>query len=702
MSGCSHPCCGDLKNQAAPIDIQIGGHMRTLLFLCLFLNPLFGETLSLDGRWFFQSDPQNSGLDSGWMNPAHDCTEWRDVTVPHTWQVDPGFEDYFGVAWYRRSFSLDALPGSRLKLEFDAIYRDATVWVNGKMSGEHTGSGWTPFSLDAPVSKTGTYEIIIRVDNRFSEKVIPWMDSFDWANDGGIIRSVRLHILPASSVQQMLVSAKPAENLKEAIIQCKIRFENPAGHRVRLRIFDPSGNLVAQDIRKGKEKIDWVSTVKNPDLWHFDIPRLYRLQSDLIDKDQIIHSKSEIFGIYSIEVRDGYYWLNGEPMRLMGVEWMPGSDPRYGMAESPETMRGILEDMKRLNCIITRFHWQQDRSVFEFCDRNGMLLQEEVPTWGPRTQLAELHGIQEQHMREMIPAHFNHPSIYAWGLCNEISGHGSEGHAFVSNGVRIARELDPGRLLTYASNQLQHNAGLDASSLVDFVEWNDYYESWYRGDLNSLEENLKTIEAAFPDKSLVISEYGLCECSPDNPIGDPRRIEILQTHTDMYRKFKQVAGAIFFDYNDYRTHIGDKGHGAYKQRVHGVVDVLGRRKPSWEILRQEMSPVKRLEMAPPKKEGKQASAAIVIVTRSLQNDMPAYTLRNYDLLWTAYNQDNQPIEGGRFRLPDLTPGTRFQQVIKWPAFDKLKRIQVALYRPTGYSVIDDSWDIEGSTETSSL
>ena len=72
-----------------------------------------------------------------------------------------------------------------------------------------------------------------------------------------------------------------------------------------------------------------------------------------------------------MEVKEGRYFLNGEPMRLMGVEWMPGSDPRYGMAESPEFMRSVLRDMKALNCLITRFHWQQDDSVFEFMDREG-------------------------------------------------------------------------------------------------------------------------------------------------------------------------------------------------------------------------------------------------------------------------------------------------------------------------------------------
>ena len=88
----------------------------------------------------------------------------------------------------------------------------------------------------------------------------------------------------------------------------------------------------------------------------------------------------------------------------------------------------------------------------------------------------------------------------------------------------------------------------------------------------------------------MVSEYGLCECNPKNPTGDPRRIEILRDHTRVLREHACVGGAIFFCYNDYRTHIGDKGIGALRQRVHGVVDVYGERKPSFEALRNGIEP----------------------------------------------------------------------------------------------------------------
>jgi beta-glucuronidase len=107
---------------------------------------------------------------------------------------------------------------------------------------------------------------------------------------------------------------------------------------------------------------------------------------------------------------------------------------------------------------------------------------------------------------------------------------------------------------------------------------------------------LEEIHRAFPHKPIVISEYGYCACTPDRPENDLVRIRILREHDDPYRQYPFVGGAVFFCYNDYRTHMGDKGIGVLKQRVHGVVDVYGACKASFEALRQEASPVQALRL----------------------------------------------------------------------------------------------------------
>jgi len=657
------------------------------------------RVVSLNGTWRFTADGKNEGMAAGWFEQKYDRSNWQEVEVPHTWQVMNGLEGYYGLAWYARNIKLDCpIEGRVLKLEFDAVNRDTQVWVNGILIGEHNGSGFTPFSfvIPASVGQKGDLEIVARVTNGFSRKALPYERSFDWANDGGITRSVRLRMLPEVHIERLLMDAEPTADFKQAKISAHVMAYAANGKTnglsVQGTILDASNNIVitvSSPLRKdsdGNLVAELSGVIEQPVLWHFDKPQVYRMVCRLLDNGTVIHEKEATFGIRKVEVKDGFYVLNGEKMRLMGLEWMPGSDPRYGLAEGPEYMREILEDMKILNCVLTRFHWQQDESTFEFCDREGMLLQEEIPTWGSATRMELLRDIQDMQMREMILAHYNHPSIYAWGLCNEIAGQTPTGHEFVQNGIRIARELNPSRLLTYASNTVQQNPRQDASQYVDFIEWNEYFGSWMKGNVSNLAWNIGVITKAYPDKTLVISEYGLCECSPSHPFGDGNRIEILRTHTNEFRKSKSIAGAIFFCYNDYRTIIGDKCRGAFQQRIHGVVDLLNRRKPSWQVLREESSPVKSIAIT----EREPNRFNIEIVTRSLENDLPAYTLRDYSLIWTAYNKYDQPIESGRKILPKLPPGTSYGEVISVPR-GSVSRINAEIFRPTGYSVLTGQW-----------
>jgi beta-glucuronidase len=668
------------------------------------------RVVSLNGAWRFTADRKNEGMDARWFEQKYDRSNWQEVEVPHTWQVMNGLEGYYGRAWYARNIKLDRpIEGGVLKLEFDAVNRDTQVWVNGKLIGEHKGSGYTPFGFVVPEADigNGNMEIVVRVSNGFSRNALPYDRSFDWTTDGGIIRAARLRILPRTYIERLLVNAEPTPDFTQAKVTIRANAytvgSKTNGLSVQATLLDASNNLVmtvSSPLRKdsdGNLVAELSGVIEQPMLWHFDKPQLYRMVCRLLDNGTVIHEKEATFGIRKVEVKDGFYVLNGERMRLMGLEWMPGSDPRYGLAEKPEYVREILEDMKNLNCVLTRFHWQQDDSTWEFCDREGIFAQEEIPTWGGGTRLEQLRDIQQMQMREMILAHYNHPSIYAWGLCNEIAGQTPEGHEFVRNGIRIARELNPSRLLTYASNTVQQNPKQDASQYVDFIEWNEYFGSWMRGNVSNLAWNIDAITKAYPDKTMVISEYGLCECAPNHPAGDTNRIEILRTHTNEFRKSKSIAGAIFFCYNDYRTHMGDKDKGVFKQRVHGVVDLLNRRKPSWQALREESSPVKSIAIT----EQEPNRFNIEIVTRSLENDLPAYTLRDYSLIWTAYNKYDQPIESGRKILPKLPPGTNHSEAIAVSS-GSVSRINAEIFRPTGYSVLTGQWTVSTAGEVGSV
>ena len=111
------------------------------------LSPL--GTVSLCDQWWFRTDPASIGVKQNWHGADHSVSDWRKVNVPFTWQVDPDFVDYRGVAWYRRTFdAASEWRNSAVRIEFEAVFHTATIWVNGQLAGEHVRKGYTAFMLD--------------------------------------------------------------------------------------------------------------------------------------------------------------------------------------------------------------------------------------------------------------------------------------------------------------------------------------------------------------------------------------------------------------------------------------------------------------------------------------------------------------------------------------------------------------------------
>jgi len=480
----------------------------------------------------------------------------------------------------------------------------------------------------------------------------------------------------------------------EADIRVIVRNRGPKTARLMLEaevLDDSTGlpvtrNTTATEIPGGKtESVQLArARIENAKLWHFDHPHLYRLH---VSAGQ--HASEVTFGIRRFEARDGGFFLNGERVRLMGVERMAGSHPQFGMAEPPEWLDHDHRDMKELNCVFTRVHWMQDKRLLDWCDRHGMFIQLEVPTWGGATwkgmttdpSPAILNNGLEQ-LREMIQQNRNHPSVCTWGLCNEIAGHQPPAKKFAQALFKEARRLDPSRPLSYASNTLHSHTAEDVAGEMDVLEWNEYYESWYGGNPQSVRESLRKIRAAYPGKPIVISEYGLCECDPKNPTSDARRIQILKSHDAVFREEPNVAGLIFFCYNDYRTHMGDKGIGPLQQRVHGVVDVYGARKPSYEALRRESSPVEELVIT---RSGQKWQASLK--TRSV---VPCHTLTGYSARFTLHGFGGLPMEQKVVALPVLKPGASAQASVEF-SDPKPLRVSVEIVRPTGSTVLSQEW-----------
>lgn len=651
-----------------------------IFFSCLLLGQidLFArEEISLCGVWKFALERDYKSYTS-WT----DGFEFgREVTVPHTWNVEDKTERIFGKAWYEKKTVVPAnWKGKQVRLCFDAVYRDVVVWVNGKQAGTHSGSGFTEFSFD--ISRLLKYgkenRITVSVDNSFSEHALPYKAKFDWPNDGGIIRPVKLLALEKPSVRSAFVRYNIDFKKGSADVGVEVRSWSPEVKNTIYRVIVKewkSEKTVFEKVFDTKTK-NGVShlyfNLDNIKLWHFDAPDLYTLEIESVRKGKAVDFYQTRFGIRKVEIRGDSLLLNNEPVRLPGIEYMPGSYPEFGMAEPLWVMEKAVEQMKELNCVLTRCHWQYDKRYFDLLDEKGILAQEEIPWWqAPGDLTPELESLAKSQIDEMIERDFNHPSIISWGVSNEVFYNTDKD--IYRRLIRHAKDYDSGRFVAVVSNEIFDRLENDESLLGDIPTWNDYVGTWHGKCREETPGKLALINArALKGRLLLITEHGLCE--PRFVGADARRVIEMAYHYDQWAKNKFIIGAIYFSLNDYRTHVGEAGFGRYKSRVHGLSSMWFDKKPSFEVYKGLASPVyvENLHI--------QASGEKAQVVLKVKDDLPSYALRNYKVCWKTVTGVKE------MKLPDLKPGDQYTFEID--GLDSRRRPEVKVFRPTGYLVTE--------------
>jgi len=643
------------------------------------------KVIPLNGEWNFKVDSLNIGEKEDWQNKPFLSTSSKTVIVPHTWNVENGLERYWGKAWYSKIINIPTeYKGKITRIQFDAVYHDAIIWINGQKAGEHKGSGYTRFYIDATKYMWAgkANRVTVEVDNSSTRSNIPFKKSYDWANDGGIIRNVSLIVTEKQAIENVLISTVPdLQTGTSGLVKMNIIFlknEEIDLSKVEIQAeIKEENQKTAQTIWKGKitgiingSLLSCELKMDNIKLWHFDYPNLYTAAFQLIYKNEVKDNYTTTFGFRTISYTKEKFLFNGEPIRIMGVEWMPGSSLEHGMAETNADLEKNLKLLKNVNCIYTRFHWQQSQYVLDWADRHGLLIQEEIPYWGGETMINDtLLALGKQQLDEMISDHFNHPSVITWGIGNELDSHNPVNIESLKKLFSYAKERDSSRLVNYVSNRLNYslkkNKGVlpDATANADVMMFNEYYSTWYGKTVDAVPAALEQIHEEYPDKPLVISEWGLCE--PVHKGGDIRRCHEMKQQIAIYSSKPYVAGAIYFCLNDYRTHMGEDFTYSYPQRVHGVVDIHLKPKPSYDTLKMISSP---LFISKIEKDNKK-----IIITIEASTGIPSYTIRNYKV---SIGKNEQV-------LTELKPG----ESKSLEFFTEDNNATVTVTRPTGFEVL---------------
>jgi beta-glucuronidase len=646
--------------------------------LCFYGLSSFAQhhVVSLDGEWKFQLDKESVGI-STW---GKGIPAGRTVSVPHTWNIEDGNERYFDSAWYQKDVQIPSEWNvKQVRLHFEAVYHDAIVYVNGRKAGENIGSGYTPFSFDiSGLLKYGeSNRIVVFVSNKFSDYALPYLTHLDWNNDGGIIRPVSLIVTGKPSIRYAHVHPEIDFNRHSATATIKVKtWEDIKQANFTFTIAEyKSRNVVfSKSVELKEENGVFVTQVnlENIKLWHFDSPDLYTLQVDIGKKSTITDTYNTRFGFRKVEIKGDRFFLNEEPVRLAGIEYMPGSHPLYGMAEPVEVMSTAVDRMKDLNCVITRFHWQQDTRILDMLDERGILVQEEVPWWQKPDNLTPgMEALAKKQIDVMIEHDFNHPCIFSWGVSNEVFANTDRDN--YTRLIQHTRSWGGNTFVTIVSCIIADVFANDVALLGDIPTWNDYVGTWHakvNEDAPGIIQNIK--EKALNGRPLLVTEAGLCE--PKNVGGDARRIVDMSYHYNLWAKNDFILGCIYFCLNNYRTHFGESGQGRYQQRVHGLTDQWFNKKPSFEAYKELAAPV-YFEWVQLSASGSEAEVLVVA-----KNSLPSYTLKNYKLVWKTISGETKELV-----LPELKPGDKYETTI--PGLNPKDRPQVQVLRPTGYVVV---------------
>lgn len=498
----------------------------TLLFACLSLVTMRAEGRSVESfnsGWSFKKAPAEKELA---VNARKWDSGWSEVEIPHTWnakdmqvQADNFYE---GAAYYKKQYFFPIeLKGKRVFLRFEGVGSCAEVFVNGMLATSHKG-GYSAFACEiSPLLKAGEEnEIIVKADNKSRPDVIPINHNL-FGVYGGIYRPVWLIVTepynisvtdcasPGVYVTQKNVSKKQAD------VNVKVKLDNgtlqPASVTLQNTIYNQEGKQIATQSRsfelsaQGEQAYESSFTIKNPTLWQGrENPYLYKVVSRLIKDGKVIDEMVQPLGLrkYEIVAGKGFY-LNGEKYPMYGVtrhqDWWG-----LGSALKNENHDFDLATIMDVGATTVRFaHYQQSDYLYSRCDSLGLIIWAEIP-FVNRVSGEEAENCRNQ-LREMIRQSFNHPSIYVWGLHNEVYQPHQYTRELTQSLHDLAKTEDPDRYTVSVNGygHMEHPVNL----VADIQGMNRYF-GWYEKKIQDIKPWVENLEKEYPHQKLMLTEYG--------------------------------------------------------------------------------------------------------------------------------------------------------------------------------------------------
>jgi len=494
----------------------------------------------------YQISAQKTIINSGWQFTLDSTkTQWQTVNVPHTWNKDDAFDDergyHRGLGWYQKQIFFSKEKKDLIHyLHFKGVNQEADVFVNGQFVGNHKG-GYAAFNFNiTKFLKFDNYNLIeVKVDNSHNDNIPP-LDA-DFTFYGGMYRDVELITLPKQhiSLDDFASDGFYVDyynvSKEKAGVEVTVLVDNfedlKSSNVLNLTISDADGKTIQTETRKLKIDANATEHIKikfpeisNPKLWSPEHPNLYTLNIALTDSNgnNLDEKLSNIaFRWVSVDPDKGVI-LNGEPYKMIGVNRHQDYQG-YGNAVPMQLQKKDIHLIKDMGANVIRFaHYPHSQELYKLCDELGLLVWSEIPIVNKVTNTPEFFETSLKMQEEHLKQYYNFPSVVMFGYMNEIflrlafDNKSSEKekedakvytYELAKQLEDLTREKAPNRLTVMALhfNELYNNTKIADLSML--IGWNLYF-GWYNGTIPDLGVFLDDQHKRFPNRSIMISEYG--------------------------------------------------------------------------------------------------------------------------------------------------------------------------------------------------
>lgn len=544
----------------------------------------------LNGVWNFKL---------GNHDPSEQLTADTVMVVPTSFNdvsVNGDVRNYIGDFWYEREVHIPKVSaGEELLLRFGSVTHQAKVYVNGEFLGEHKG-GFTPFEILVPehLYQNQTFKVSVCANNELNYTTLPVgnyfeevqedgsikkivKENFDFFNYAGIHRPVKLVVRPKTHISDITILSNLSDDLKSADVAITVE-ASAMVDEIHVTIYDEENNLVAT-VENGR------ATIKNVRLWEVLDAYLYTAQVALITDGKVVDTYSEPFGIRSVRVANGQFLLNEKPVYFKGFgkhedTFINGR----GLNEAANLMDLNLLKEIGANSFRTS-HYPYSEEMMRLADRMGVLVIDEVPAVGlfqnfsaaldlledgekPKNtwEVMQTKDAHEKAIDELVARDKNHACVVMWVVANEPASHEEGARAYFKPLIERYRELDPQKRPVTLVNIMNATPDKDqVLDLVDVVCLNRYY-GWYvaHGDLKKAEfglrKELETWQNLYPDKPILITEYG-ADTLPglhsmwEIPYTEEYQVDYYDMNHRVFDSIPNLVGEQVWNFADFETNV---------------------------------------------------------------------------------------------------------------------------------------------------